>query len=87
MNNIEERIQNLCDYLKTHAIDEADRDKVESLTSNIIIDDGYEQLPEDIQDAVELFDSWELNNPDEKDRYQLITLLNSYLDKSLKPKE
>lgn len=34
-------IKNLCDYLKTHMVDEADWDKVESLTSNIIIDDGY----------------------------------------------
>lgn len=80
-------IKNLCDYLKARTVDEVDWDKVESLTSEIIIDDGYEQLPEDVQDTVELFDSWELESPGEKDRHQLIALLDSYLDKSLKPEE
>lgn len=79
MENIVNSIENLQNYLKLQTTDYLDWDKTEALTGKVIINDSYELLSQEIQDMIELFDSPELNNPNENDRQKILSLLDEYL--------
>ena len=57
-----EKVDKLHNYLSSTKFDEIDFEQLERMTGTIIADDTYEELPETLQDSIELLDMYELSN-------------------------
>jgi hypothetical protein len=77
-NGIEVKLHDLHDYLEANRVADISWDRLDKLTSAVIIDDNYELIASDIQDMVELLDSPDLNKIDETDRLKALVLLSKF---------